>query len=130
VASPPVVADVIEASQAGIGGTLTPVPLLTYAIDLLTYAIDLTSHGPQKHPPNRVKGTGRPLTGRGGRGPATARPPGPACSAPGGRAQAPGKGHGAAAAPAEFSRQFITLTGGCAAMTLVRMLRYEREDSD
>jgi hypothetical protein len=45
VASPPVVADVIAASHAGIGGT---------------YAIDLTSCGPQKHPPNRVKGEADP----------------------------------------------------------------------
>jgi len=38
----------------GAGGTLTPVPLRTYALDL-------TSHGPQKHPPNRVKGSGPAL---------------------------------------------------------------------
>ena len=49
--SPP--ADVIAASHAGTGGTLTSVPVRTYAIDL-------TWRGPRKHPPNRVKGEGRP----------------------------------------------------------------------
>ena len=39
---------------------------------LLTYAIDHTSRGPQKHPPNRVKGRGQPFPRRGGRGRTTA----------------------------------------------------------
>jgi hypothetical protein len=64
-----VVADVIVAFDvAGIAGTLTP-------ISLLTYVIDPTWRSPQKHHPNGVKGTGRPITCRGSRGRGTATLP-------------------------------------------------------